>query len=145
MSKTERFLTADQEKRIVEAIRIAEKTTSGEIRVHLEESTKLDPIERAKEVFHLLKMDLTELHNGVLIYVAIADRNFVIYGDQGINDVVPSDFWEATRDVILLHFKKEDFTQGLIDGILLAGKQLQEHFPWDQNDTNELSNEISIG
>ncbi|MFL1895053.1 TPM domain-containing protein [Aquimarina sp. 2-A2] len=145
MSKTEQFLTPAQEKRIVDAIRVAEKATSGEIRVHLEKTSKLDPIDRAKEVFHLLKMDLTELHNGVLIYVAVEDRNFVIYGDQGINDVVPSDFWETTKDIILAHFKKGDFTQGLIDGILLAGKQLQEHFPWDHTDTNELSDEISKG
>jgi len=146
MSKVEKFLTEKEEKEIVEAIRSAEKTTSGEIRVHIEKSHgELDIFERAMEVFHALKMDNTKQDNGVLIYVAVKDRNFVIYGDKGINAVVPTDFWESTKDAIVTHFKKGDFKQGLIDGILKAGDQLQKHFPWEENDINELPDTISKG
>lgn len=145
MSKIEEFLSAEQEQEIVKAIRIAEKNTSGEIRVHIEKTTKLDIFDRAKEVFHMLKMDNTKEQNGVLIYVAVADRTFVIFGDEGINEVVESDFWDTTRDAILTHFKKGDFTQGLVDGILKAGKALEAHFPWQHGDTNELSDNISKG
>lgn len=140
----ERFISEKDEEEIVEAIRTAEKKTSGEIRVHLEPSAgKKDIFERAMEVFHLLKMDNTKQDNGVLIYVAVQDRNFVIYGDKGINDVVPDDFWESTKDLIVSHFKKGEFKEGLVSGILKAGEQLQKHFPWDEDDTNELSDEIS--
>ena len=97
------------------------------------------------EVFHQLKMDNTKEENGVLIYVATEDRNFVIYGDKGINDKVEDDFWESTKDVILNHFKKGDFKQGLVDGILMAGEQLKRHFPWQEDDENELSDQISRG
>ncbi len=145
MSKVEDFLTADQEQQIVAAIRHAEKTTSGEIRVHLEKHTDLDVLDRTRELFHSLKMDNTIQRNGVLIYVAVEDHRFAIYGDQGINDVVANDFWECTKDAILNQFKEGDFTQGLIDGILRAGEQLQKYFPWDRGDTNELSDEISKG
>ena len=146
MSKVERFLTEKEEKEIVEAIRSAEKATSGEIRVHIEKSHgEIDIFERAMEVFHALKMDNTKQDNGVLIYVAVKDRNFVIYGDKGINAVVPADFWESTKDAIVAHFKKGDFKQGLIDGVLKAGEQLQKHFPWVENDTNELPDTISKG
>ncbi len=145
MSKIEEFLSAEQEQEIVKAIRIAEKNTSGEIRVHIEKTTKLDIFDRAKEVFHMLKMDNTKEQNGVLIYVAVVDRTFVIFGDEGINEVVESDFWDTTRDTILTHFKKGDFTQGLVDGILKAGKALEAHFPWQHGDTNELSDNISKG
>ncbi|WP_104734618.1 TPM domain-containing protein [Hanstruepera ponticola] len=145
MSKIEDFLTAKEEQDIVSAIRQAEKNTSGEIRVHIENSTKLDVFDRAKEVFHMLKMDNTKQQNGVLIYVAVEDRTFVIFGDEGINKVVESDFWDTTRDAILKEFKKGDFKQGLINGVLKAGKVLETYFPWHQADTNELPNDISKG
>ena len=145
MSKVEDFLTKEEEQEIVEAIRMAEKNTSGEIRVHIEKTTSMDAYDRAMEVFHELKMDETELQNGVLIYLAVEDRNFVICGDKGINDVVQDDFWNCTRDIMVTEFKKGDFKQGLIDGITRAGEQLQKYFPWQEGDTNELSNEISRG
>lgn len=143
MNKIEEFLTKEEEEEVVEAIRAAEKYTSGEIRVHIEKSSKVEIWDRAMEVFHLLKMDNTKQDNGVLIYVAIEDRNFIIYGDKGINDVVPPKFWDSTKDVIVSQFKKGNFKQGLIDGILMAGQQLQEHFPWTEGDQNELSDKIS--
>jgi len=145
MSKVEDFLTLEEEQEIVAAIRTAEKNTSGEIRVHLEKHTPIDAFERAMEVFHLLKMDETELKNGVLIYVAVKDKTFVICGDKGINDLVSNDFWDCTKDIMVSHFKNGRFKQGLIDGILRAGEQLQKYFPFQEGDTNELSNEISKG
>ncbi|MGB5820878.1 MAG: TPM domain-containing protein [Saonia sp.] len=143
MSKVEDFLTREEEQEIVGAILEAEKNTSGEIRVHIEATTKLKHFDRAKEVFHYLKMDNTKEENGVLIYVAVLDRKFVIYGDRGIDKVVPKDFWNRTKDSIQHHFKQNNFKQGIIAGILKAGKELEAHFPWNHNDTNELSNEVS--
>lgn len=143
MSKVEDFLTPQEEEEVVAAIRKAELKTSGEIRVHLERKSQGDIWKRAMQVFHLLKMDNTKEDNGVLIYVAIDDHKFIIYGDKGINAVVPEGFWETTKDAIASEFRKGDFKQGLIDGILRAGKEMQEHFPWDEGDVDELSNEIS--
>lgn len=143
MPDAKRFLTEVDEKEIVSAIQQAEKNTSGEIRVHIERSCKVDPFDRALEVFQHLKMDNTKEENGVLIYLAIDDRQFVILGDRGIDKVVPTDFWESTKELMLHHFKKQDFKQGLIDGVLKAGDQLAKHFPWQSDDKNELSDEIS--
>lgn len=145
MSKVETFLSADEEKEIISAIRTAETNTSGEIRVHIEASSDKEHYERALEVFHLLKMDNTKDANAVLIYVAVNDHKFVIYGDKGINEVVPENFWDTTKDIIQNHFKKGDFKQGIVDGILKAGIELQSHFPWQTDDVDELSNEISKG
>jgi uncharacterized membrane protein len=145
MSKVEDFLTKEEESAIVEAIRVAEKNTSGEIRVHIEATTSLDAYDRAMEVFHELNMDATELQNGVLVYLAVNDKTFVICGDKGINDVVAPDFWDCTRDAMVSQFKLGNYKQGLIDGILNAGEQLKKYFPWQEGDTNELSNEISKG
>ena len=143
MSKVEDFLTADEEQEIVNAILDSEKNTSGEIRVHIETSTSGDHYLRAQEVLHLLKMDNTRESNGVLIYVAVDDKKFVICGDKGINEVVPKGFWDTTKDVIQNKFKEGKFKEGIINGILMAGNELQAHFPWKPNDTNELSNEVS--
>ena len=139
------FLKTREEQEIIEAIRAAEKNTSGEIRVHIEPATDKDALQHAAEVFHLLKMDATRLRNGVLIYVAIKNRTFVIYGDEGINKVVPPDFWDTTRDAMLPHFKTGNFEQGLIEGITKAGWALQHHFPALQINANELDNSLSKG
>jgi uncharacterized membrane protein len=145
MSKVENFLNPEEEQTVVEAICIAEKNTSGEIRVHLEKKTSKVPYDRALEVFNELKMNQTELKNGVLIYIAVADKKFVICGDKGINDVVATNFWDSTKDIMAIHFKAGNFKQGLIEGIMMAGEQLKKYFPHQDNDTNELSNEISTG
>ncbi len=145
MSAVEDFLSTKEEQEIVSAIRTAEKNTSGEIRIHIEGTANGDVFNRAIEVFHYLKMDTTKAQNGVLIYVAVQDKAFVIYGDKGINDVVPKGFWDSTKDVIQSHFKSGNFKQGLIDGVLKAGVVLETYFPWHHGDVNELSNTISKG
>lgn len=145
MSKLEDFLSQEEEQEIVEAIRIAESKTSGEIRVHIETSCTYKIEDHVLDVFHKLKMDNTKEENGVLIYIAVNDKSFAIYGDKGINQVVQSDFWDCTKDTMQNHFTKGEFKQGIIAGVLNAGEQLAKFFPWDTDDTNELSNEISKG
>lgn len=144
MSKTEEFLTKAEEQEIVEAIVVAEKNTSGEIRVHIEENNTKPPVERAQEVFHHLKMDETELKNGVLFYICMLSKSFAVIGDKGINDLVEPDFWNSTKDHVIEKFKEGRYKEGLVRGILEAGEQLKKHFPYNhEDDTNELSNEIS--
>jgi len=145
MPNIEDFLSPKEEAEIVEAIRVAECDTSGEIRVHIEQTCDIDVYERSLEVFHVLKMDNTIQKNGVLIYVAVDNKSFVIFGDQGINNVVGADFWNSTRDKIATQFKSGDFKQGIINGIKEAGKALSEHFPWHHGDRDELENTLSKG
>jgi uncharacterized membrane protein len=145
-SKIEDFLSAEDETSIINAIRKAENNTSGEIRIHLEHSLKgNDAFDRATEVFDFLHMNNTKHSNGVLIYVAVSDRTLVIMGDKGINDVVPPQFWERTKDIIITHFKNNNIAKGLEEGVLNAGKQLQKYFPKRQGDVNELGDTISVG
>ncbi len=145
MSKIEDFLTASQEQQIVEAIKTAEKNTSGEIRVHIEKNTEKPPMERALEVFYSLKMDTTKLRNGVLLYIAVESKKLAIIGDEGINNKVPEDFWETEKELMLSHFAKGEFEKGIELAIIKVGEKLKDFFPYQSNDTNELSNEISKG
>ncbi len=145
MSQVEDFLTAAEESAIIDAIREAEKNSSGEIRVHLEKTAEKDALERAKEVFYFLKMDETEAQNGVLFYVAVDDHKFSILGDAGINKVVPDDFWNSIKDRVLVHFSDGKYALGLEEGILATGEKLKQYFPLDSSDSNELPDKISLG
>lgn len=145
MGAVENFLTPSEEEEIVLAIKLAEEKTSGEIRVHIESTSNGNIEERTFEVFHELNMHKTKLHNGVLIYIAVNDHNFTVYGDMGINKLVPDDFWDSTVNLIQQHFMEGKFKQGLVEGILNAGKQLKTHFPKTDTDINELPNTISKG
>lgn len=138
------FLTEEEKQEIVLAITEAEKNTSGEIKVHIESQSQKPPLERAQEVFLSLGVHQTKARNGVLIYVCIQSQSLAIIGDEGIHRVVEEDFWNSTRDLILSHFKNQDFKEGLVQGVLKAGERLKTFFPYQSDDTNELSNEISI-
>jgi uncharacterized membrane protein len=143
MAKTEAFLSKEDEQEIVQAIVSAEKNTSGEVRVHIEKRSEKAPLDRAQEVFFELHMNETKDRNGVLFYVCVADKKFAIIGDEGIDKVVESDFWDCTKDIVFANFKQANFKKGLVEGILRAGERLKKYFPYQSDDQNELSNEIS--
>ena len=88
-------------------------------------------------------MDETELRNGVILYISIDDKQVAIYGDKGINEKVESDFWDTTLAKMTEQFKNGKMVEGIAAGLQEAGLRLKEHFPKADNDTNELSNEIS--
>lgn len=140
------FFTDAEQANLLRAIQQAEKRTSGEIRVHIEETCPLpDPVQRAQEVFGLLNMHQTARRNGVLFYLSLDDRKFALVGDEGINAVVPPDFWNATRDAMREHLRANRFVEGLAEGIRRAGEQLKTYFPHQDDDRNELPDEISFG
>jgi uncharacterized membrane protein len=144
--KKKRLLSASQEEEIVNAIRTAENNTSGEIRVYVESRCRfVDPVDRAMEVFFGLKMEKTDDHNGVLIYVALKDRQLAIYGDEGIHKRVGKEFWLNAVKQILQHFNKENHVSGICETIAEIGQTLQREFPHQSTDKNELPDAIVFG
>lgn len=139
------FFTKDEKDDILLAIKSAELDTSGEIRLHVEETCKGSAMDRAAQLFEKLEMHKTEQRNGVLFYVAVKNRKFAILGDAGINRVVPENFWDDIRDRMLDHFRDNHFAEGIVEGISQAGKQLKKHFPYQRDDVNELPDDISFG
>jgi len=139
------FFTAEQKRIIEEAILEAELNTSGEIRIHVENSFTGELLDRAATVFARLGMHKTEQRNGVLFYLSIRKKQFAVIGDAGINRLVPANFWDEIKSILENHFKSGEYAQGLSKGIILAGSQLKKHFPHQQSDANELSNDISFG
>lgn len=137
----------EEQERVVHAINVAENLTSGEIRVVVENVVGQDTtaFDKAKSYFEKLNMHKTVQRNGVLIYLAIADHQFAIIGDAGINKVVPNNFWEITKDKMLFHFRQGNYVRGLVEGIQEAGEQLRQYFPRQDDDINELPNDIHFG
>jgi uncharacterized membrane protein len=88
-------------------------------------------------------MHETRLRNGTLIYLAVMDKKFAVYGDKGINDVVPDNFWEDVKENMYRHFRKNDVTKGLVAGIGQIAEKLREYFPYKEGDINELPDDIS--
>lgn len=140
-----KILSEAEIKKVTEAIQTAEKNTSGEIRVHIEQKCEEDVLDHAAFIFDKLNMHKTALRNGVLFYVALNSRKLAILGDVGINQKVPKVFWDEIKELMINHFKKGELAEGLSNGILKAGEQLKQHFPYQSNDKNELSDEISFG
>ncbi|MCO6479419.1 MAG: TPM domain-containing protein [Phaeodactylibacter sp.] len=138
-----KFFTPEEEEQIIEAIRSAEQNTSGEIRVHLEADSKGDIMEETRKVFQRLGMHKTEARNGVLILLAPERREFAILGDEGINKAVPENFWQEERDLMQEHFRHGAFAEGICKAIERAGEKLKAYFPYQQDDTNELPDDIS--
>lgn len=127
---------------IKQAIASAEQNTSGEIRVYIESKCKGNALERAVNRFYKLKMEKTEKKNGVLIYLAKEDKKMAIIGDEGINKIVPENFWELEKQTLIQHFTNGHLAEGICKAIAQVGEQLKQYFPYEANDRNELSNEV---
>ena len=139
-----KFFTAEQKAAMVAAIQQAEKDTSGEIRIHIENRAKQEVLDRAAQVFAELKMHKTALRNGVLIYIALEDHQLAILGDVGINRKVPESFWDKIKNDMVESFKAGKIQEGICRAAIAIGHQLKAYFPCQPDDVNELPDEISF-
>ena len=138
------LFTEQEQQQIRKAIEAAEKNTSGEIRVCVEKTCSEEVLDRAATYFKRLNMHKTKLRNGVLIYLSTVDRKFAIIGDAGIHKVVPDNFWDQTKELMLGHFKYGNLTEGIISGLNMAGEQMKKYFPSHDTDRNELPDDIAF-
>ena len=145
MSHAADYFSEEQQQQIKNAVKQAEQLTSGEIRVCIDSKITGDAYTRAIECFHQLKMHETKLRNGVLIYIAIENKQFAVIGDSGIHQHVHQTFWDNLKDEMIPFFKEGNFTGGLLHAIAQTGNALVKHFPYQKNDSNELADDIIFG
>ncbi len=140
-----KFFSPEEEQRIIGAIQAVEKRTTGEIRVHLERKSSGNILDDAVGIFHRLNMHDTKAHNGVLIVIVPSEKQFAIIGDEGIDDVLPDNFWEDERNLMVAQFKKGQYCEGVVKAIEKIGDKLQAHFPvtGEEENPNELPDDIS--
>jgi uncharacterized membrane protein len=146
MEMPKNFFSEEEQTKLIAQIIEAESMTSGEIRVHLESDTKgMSSLKRAEYVFHKLAMENTAARNAILIYIATDSRKLALWADHGIHKVVPVGYWESTIDHMLSYFKAGQFFEGTHRGISMIGQKLKTYFPYQRNDINEITDEISFG
>jgi uncharacterized membrane protein len=145
--KANGFFSAEEKEKILSAIQQAEQTTSGEIRVYVENHCRfVDAIDRAAEVFYSLKMDQTAYRNATLVYVALKDRQMAVFGDEGIYSKTGKEFWNDAVKKMIKNFNKKNYAQGIIEVVEQIGAALTHHFPYDAStDKNELPDDIVFG
>ena len=146
-SKQKEFFSKEENDMIVQAIREAERQTSGEVRVFVESHCRfIDPLDRASEIFTELRMEHTEKRNGVLFYVAIKDKQLAVFADGGIHAATGNQYWQDVVKQILSLFNSESYAIGIKECVTKIGDALKTHFPYDaETDKNELPDEIIFG
>lgn len=145
--KKKDFFTAEEQQLITDAIRSAERMTSGEVRVFVESKCSyMDALDRAAELFLRLKMNLTVDRNAVLVYVAIDDKQLAVLGDENIHKKVGNGYWNTEVNKMIASFNRENYAEGIRQVVLDIGEALVKHFPYNNDtDKNELPDEIVFG
>ena len=145
--KKKDFFTEEEKLQIVEAVRNAERRTSGEVRVFVENRCSyMDAIDRAKEIFVDLKMNETADRNAVLVYIAMKDHQLAIFGDEGIHSKLGNDYWNAEVRKMISNFNKENYADGIKEVVTDIGEALTQLFPYNNDtDKNELPDDIVFG
>ena len=77
-------------------------------------------------------------NNGVLIYLLLADHDFEIVADRGIDARVGYAGWEKICQEMELDFRAGDFEHGVIKGIEAVSRELATYFPKSGGGVNEL-------
>jgi uncharacterized membrane protein len=141
--RTKKFLSQLEHDQIVNAIRTAESKTSGEIRVYIQRGKlNADPLISAQKKFHRLRMHKTTERNAVLIFVAPRAHKFAVVGDEAIHEKCSEEFWQRVVYGMRGHFRNENFSRAIIEGIEEVGRLLAAHFPQIHKDTNELPDDV---
>lgn len=145
--KNPQFFTPEENQQILEAIRQAERRTSGEIRVYIESHNPyVNTLERAAEIFYQLEMDETTHRNGVLLYLAVKDHEVSLFADEGIYIKVGQEYWEKEVKEMVKHFSEAHFVDGIVNCVHHIGEVLHQHFPYQASeDKNELPDDIIFG
>ena len=141
------FFTHEEKHQITNAIRQAEKMTSGEVRVFVESRCSyMDAIDRAAELFIQLQMQKTDERNAVLVYVAMKDRQLAVFGDEGIHKKVGNEYWDHEVKKMITNFNRENYAAGISEVVTDIGEALTKHFPYNNDtDKNELPDDIVFG
>ncbi|HNR17874.1 MAG TPA: TPM domain-containing protein [Chitinophagaceae bacterium] len=145
--KNKSLFDEEDNRLIVKAIRQAEKRTSGEVRVFVENRCRfMDAIDRAAEIFFSLKMEKTEERNAVLVYVALKDHQLAVFADEGIYQKTGQEYWNKVVAEMIQSFNKDDYAKGIAECVIQIGEALTTHFPFDNDtDKNELPDHIVFG
>ncbi len=146
LRQRKKFFTDEEQHLIITAIKNAERRTSGEVRVYVENRCSyMDALDRAVEIFQKMKMQTTKERNAVLVYVALKDQQLAVFGDEGIHQKVGTDYWNTEVIKMIHDFNRENYAMGIAGCVEDIGHALKQHFPYTDKDENELPDDIQFG
>jgi len=93
----------------------------------------MDALDRAGQLFFKLQMDETDDHNGVLVYVAVKDRQLAIFGDEAIHKKVGSEYWNAELKKMIENIKDKSIAAGIVEIVTDIGEVLNKYFPYNND------------
>lgn len=149
MALIDKYFSKYSLNKITKACGEAEKNTSGEIRVSIlqKRPKKLEDAE-LKDIalyeFFNLGMDKTRDKTGILLFILLGEKKFQILADEGINAKVEQEIWDDVAAGLSTSFKKQKYTDGVVEAVSEMGKVLSEYFPKKLDDWDELSDEVSV-
>ncbi|MFW6162584.1 MAG: TPM domain-containing protein [Planctomycetota bacterium] len=137
------FLADDESEQVAEAIAEAERRTSAEVKVSIVRHCWTDVDSKARRTFHALGLDQTEQRNCVLILIVTTNREFAVFGDEGIHQKVGQGLWDAVRDAMTDRFREGAMGEGICEAVRVIGERLAEHFPYHAEDRDEIPDEVA--
>ena len=137
------FFTVAERELIQSTIEKAEQATSAEIKLIVLRHCWQDIKRKATDLFRKHQLHKTKNRNAVLILLVTTNKEFLIYGDEGIHEKVGQTFWDDVKETMLLHFRQNEYGAGLQVGIERIGEKLKYFFPYQTDDQNEIGNEVS--
>ena len=86
----------------------------------------------------------TRDRTGILIFISFLERRIELIADKGINEKIPQKKWNSIVENIIQGIKSDKVIEKLTESILECGELLEKHFPIKSDDTNELSDDVTI-
>ncbi len=150
---TARALGAPALERLEARVVASERKHSGEIRLCVEAGLPLSYLwrhatarQRAVTMFGKLRVWDTELNNGVLIYLLLAEHAIEIVADRGLTRQVPQADWDSLVAGMRENFRGGRFEEGLAQAVDAVDALLTRHFALaaNQANPNEMSDRAEL-
>ena len=84
----------------------------------------------------------TSDRSGVLIFVSLVEHYAEIVADSGINEKVDQSEWDSMIGALVDHAKRDKLADGFVEVINRSGVLLEEHFPKQEGQQNELDDRL---
>ncbi len=98
--------------------------------------------EGAAAAFYNESLHNTRAANGILLYISVFEQRVWVLGDWGINEKIEQQTWQEVVDQVTRGIKEGRRCDAICEAVTRIGQILQQHFPIEEGDKDELHNLI---
>lgn len=99
---------------------------------------------RAELEFHREGLGATQGKTGILIFLSMLEHQAVVLGDKAIAAKLENTVWSDVVKLVLEGARTRRWEEKLEEAIRKCGQLLQQHFPIQPGDKNELPNHVIL-